>query len=323
MNKEEPILVMASGKPRCIGRTCGPNIREEGRAIRYMSAQCKRACEAGSNLCGKCIEYQAKGPTTKQWHGRYGMIGNLPAYSHIRGSEWNLTTRAKEDAKAAAASAKVAAAGTEAEAKAADVAETEAAAAAKATEKAEAAAAKATAKAEAAAAKARRKTERIEKAAKKEELDLLSAAGKFFRIAEKEAAAAASARLKAQKQEAATLRRQTAKNSKKTTTRKKTARKSSNHKGSNHKKSSSRKSSNHKGTNHKKSSSNRKTHKKSSNHIYTAVSNAIKPAGGAGAKVNSLNRNIANSLAEFGFDVEGLRMPSSSSASRMSTPNLD
>jgi hypothetical protein len=347
MNSEFPILVNAAGKPRCVGRTCGPNIREEGRAIRYMSEQCKRACEAGSNLCGKCMEYEMKGATAKRWHGRYGARGNLPAYSHIRGSEWNLTTRAKEDAKVAGAAAKLAAVGTAAEEKAAKEAAKAAAVAAKATERLEKEAAAKIAKAEkerkdeekrlatekAKLEKARKdeekrlatekaKIEKAAKAAKKEELDMLQAAGKLITDAEKAAEKAAREKARTEKAAANALRRETAKAKKATTAAAKknvTRKKSSSPKrktASNHKRSSSAGS-------RKKTSSGRR--------IYTAVSRTpsraaspVAAAGGAG-RANSLNRNIANSLAEFGFNVNGLRMPSSSSSSssRMSTPPLE
>jgi multidrug efflux pump subunit AcrA (membrane-fusion protein) len=89
---------------RCTSRRCvdpsHPN--GPGTAARYSEAQCKRYCPPGSAspLCGTC-EGQVGNP--KLWHGVMG--GPLPPYSHIRLpghplTNWNVRTRAKEQAKA-------------------------------------------------------------------------------------------------------------------------------------------------------------------------------------------------------------------------------
>jgi hypothetical protein len=98
---------MAAANRICVGRLCGDQIKTDGRAIRFMEKQCKAACAAGSDLCGKCMKYETAymgGDGPLKWHGRFGQA-NLPEASHIVGSAWNVATRAKEDAKLAKAAA--------------------------------------------------------------------------------------------------------------------------------------------------------------------------------------------------------------------------
>ncbi len=162
------------GKPRCVGRACGPAIKNmyPGAAIRYTEAQCERACEDGSTLCKICKgrenAYAAGTNTKKQFHGLLG--GPMTPYSHIVGSEWNLSTRAKNAAAVAKKAATEAKKAIDEEAKASKgaaklfaEAETEAA-------KALAAATKERKAAEAAAEKERKATEKAVADAKKAEI---------------------------------------------------------------------------------------------------------------------------------------------------------
>lgn len=148
--------VTATGAPRCRGRACGEAVREAGKPIYYRPEQCKRACEAGSNLCKICLTHEANvvaGGKGLKWHGRVG--NTIPNVSHIEGSKWYRTKvlGAVDDAAAAAAAAeKAAAAAAKAEAKEEAKAARLAATAAKAAEREAAAAAKEAAKAEKAAA---------------------------------------------------------------------------------------------------------------------------------------------------------------------------
>lgn len=89
----EQVMLTAKGAPRCVGRKCGSPMKEEGRAARYKAVQCDKACEAGSNLCRLCMKHEGEG----KLHGRIG--GPIAEWSHIAGSAWNATTRAKEDKK--------------------------------------------------------------------------------------------------------------------------------------------------------------------------------------------------------------------------------
>jgi colicin import membrane protein len=103
-------MATAAANRICIGRVCGPAMKEEGRAIRYAEARCAAACAEGSDLCKKCMGYETKymaGEGPLKFHGRMGQA-NLPAESHIFGSAWNVAARAKEDARAAKAVVKVA-----------------------------------------------------------------------------------------------------------------------------------------------------------------------------------------------------------------------
>ncbi len=105
----EPEPLTAGGKPRCIGRVCGPPIKAlyPGAKDRFPEDQCKRACAEGSSQCETCLAnealYMAGTNTKKRYHGVIG--GPITPYSHIIGSEWNLTTREKNAAKAAKAAA--------------------------------------------------------------------------------------------------------------------------------------------------------------------------------------------------------------------------
>ena len=92
--------------PQCVGRQCGEKVQVQGAVTRYTAAQCKRACENGSNLCGLCRGHEEADmsgqPIAKsKWHGRVG--GPLPSASHIEGSKWNAVMREKEAARAAKA----------------------------------------------------------------------------------------------------------------------------------------------------------------------------------------------------------------------------
>jgi hypothetical protein len=193
-------------KFRCIGRKCGDEIREEGRAIRYVEAQCKEMCATDASLCGKCIDLQTKymmGANKGKYHGIMGEP--LLPKSHIRGSAWNIETRKKEDAKlrkiaseteeaveevgatatAAAASSKVAltaanSAAAKAETAAKKTKEKEAAKAAKEAAKAAKAAAKEAEKAAADAEKAKKKATKEAAGDMKELLTALSGAANAY-----------------------------------------------------------------------------------------------------------------------------------------------
>lgn len=105
----EPEALTADGKPRCIGRVCGPAIKAlyPGAKDRFPEDQCKRVCKKDATQCETCLAnealYMAGTNTKKRYHGVIG--GPITPYSHIIGSEWNLTTREKNAAKAAKAAA--------------------------------------------------------------------------------------------------------------------------------------------------------------------------------------------------------------------------
>ena len=167
----EPELMTAGGKPRCVGRACGPAIKNmyPGAAVRYTEAQCKTACEEGSALCKTCKGYEAAfmvgENTKKKFHGSLG--GPMTPYSHIVGSEWNLSTKAKDAAKAAATAMKDEAKAMKAAVNIFSEAESAAAAVAKAAEKERKDAAKGLREAEADAKKREAEAKRAGTAAAK------------------------------------------------------------------------------------------------------------------------------------------------------------
>lgn len=193
-------------KFRCIGRKCGHEIREEGRAIRYAEGQCKTMCATDSSLCRECLDLQVQymmGANKGKYHGVMG--GPLPPGSHIKGSAWNIEKSKKEAAKlrkiasdteeaveevgatatAAAASSKVAltaanSAAAKAETAAKKTKEKDAAKAAKEAAKAAKAAAKEAEKAAADAEKAKKKATKEAAGDMKELLTALSGAANAY-----------------------------------------------------------------------------------------------------------------------------------------------
>lgn len=102
----------AAGPVRmCGARKCGSTNSNTPAGIPkvYKSAQCQRACAEGSNLCTLCQKQETAylGGKKGMWHGRFD-AANIPAESHIKGSEWYAAAVAKlaaKEAKAAGASA--------------------------------------------------------------------------------------------------------------------------------------------------------------------------------------------------------------------------
>jgi hypothetical protein len=93
---------------RCTGRYCIPASKfkhdedPEG-PFRYKEGQCAKECAADSDLCKTCISWKTAYEVGKKdkWHGY--IHGEIPAESHIEGSEWNLKLRAKYAEKIARA----------------------------------------------------------------------------------------------------------------------------------------------------------------------------------------------------------------------------
>jgi hypothetical protein len=91
---------------RCTGRRCGTEMKiaqDPTGPYRFPPVQCKEECAADSDLCKTCIKWKAQYDAGKKdkWHGY--IHGELPAESHIEGSEWNLKLRAKYAEKMAKA----------------------------------------------------------------------------------------------------------------------------------------------------------------------------------------------------------------------------
>jgi hypothetical protein len=93
---------------RCTGRYCIPASKfkhpedPEG-PFRYKEGQCAKECAADSDLCKTCMGWKTAYEVGKKdkWHGY--IHGEIPAESHIDGSEWNLKLRAKYAEKIAKA----------------------------------------------------------------------------------------------------------------------------------------------------------------------------------------------------------------------------
>ena len=61
-----------------------------------VEGPCTTVCAKNSNLCNICLKREEKyilGINTTKWHGRIG--GPIAPESHIVGSQWNETNRAK------------------------------------------------------------------------------------------------------------------------------------------------------------------------------------------------------------------------------------
>lgn len=97
----------AKAERRCHALKCdepGHIADDPNGPVRYSLAQCKRACEEGSTLCGPCTKvYDVPG----KWHAKIGNTQLHPT-SHARDprfpmSEWNRATIAKSQARTAKA----------------------------------------------------------------------------------------------------------------------------------------------------------------------------------------------------------------------------
>lgn len=90
---------------RCVGRACGEKIQEPGmKFARYTDVQCDNECaDPDSKLCITCKKkktlFDAGINTKTTWHGIYGEP-NIPAKSHIVGSNWSRTQNAENFARA-------------------------------------------------------------------------------------------------------------------------------------------------------------------------------------------------------------------------------
>lgn len=113
---------MASRYNGCVGRVCNSAFDVPGsRAKRYTQKRCGKKCLRDQNLCTGCYEREGKeldataaweaGPNGSnykkykgpmKWHGRYHSSSptrNLPPWSHIELSQWNIDNRAEDEAR--------------------------------------------------------------------------------------------------------------------------------------------------------------------------------------------------------------------------------
>jgi hypothetical protein len=113
---------MASRFNGCVGRVCNSEVDVPGsRAKRWTQKRCAKPCMRGQNLCKTCYGREEEhlestaaweaGPNAhnykkfkgkKLWHGRYSSTSptrNLPPWSHIELSQWNIDNRAEDEAR--------------------------------------------------------------------------------------------------------------------------------------------------------------------------------------------------------------------------------